>query len=56
MDMHSGSSQFLLNSVVWCSLQATSGLGAAVAYTLSKEGFFVVLGNLSISLQESLVG
>lgn len=48
MDMHSGSTRFLLNSAVWCSLQATSGLGAAAAYALSKEGFFVVLGNLFI--------
>jgi hypothetical protein len=29
-------------------LQATSGIGAAAAYDLSKEGFYVVLGTLLI--------
>ncbi len=28
-------------------MQATSGLGAAAAYALSKEGFYVVLGNFA---------
>lgn len=30
-----------------CAWQATSGLGATAAYALSKEGFHVVLGNMS---------
>lgn len=31
------------------AFQATSGLGAAAAYDLSKEGFYVVLGTVSIN-------
>ena len=36
-----------LMSLLVC-LQATSGLGKAAAYALSKEGFYVVLGAHSI--------
>lgn len=31
-------------------LQATSGLGAAAAYALSKEGFYIILGILLLFL------
>lgn len=52
MDVHIGYSHshwLLMCSALTCTLQATSGLGAAAAYALSKEGYYVVLGTLSIT-------